>query len=201
MGIKKHSVADALFSKVQQRVLGVLFGQPDRSFYTNEIIRLTSSGTGAVQRELAKLAEVELITLKQQGNQKQYQANQHAHLFSELRGIVLKTFGLVDVLREALSPVSSHIEFAFIYGSVAKQEDKVGSDIDVMLLGEGLSYAEIYPLLESAQMKLGRLVNPTCYSKGEWSRKRKEGNNFINQVTEQPKIFITGSEDDLIAFG
>lgn len=181
--------------------MGLLFGQPDRSFYTNEIIRLTNSGTGAVLRELARLVEVDLVNVKQCGNQKQYQVNQQANLFAELRSIALKTFALADVLREALSHMFAQIQFAFIYGSVARQADKANSDIDIMIIGKGLSYVEIYPLLESAQIKLGRQINPTFYTIEEWSRKQKEGNNFINQVIKQPKIFLIGTENDLISFG
>jgi predicted nucleotidyltransferase len=144
---------------------------------------------------------VNLITVKQQGNQKQYQANQGAYLFPELQSIALKTFGLVDILREALKPISSRIRIAFIYGSIAKHEDKANSDIDVMLIGQDLSYADLYPLFESAQAKLGRQINPTSYSKEEWSRKYKEGNNFINQIMNQPKLFVIGSENELISLG
>jgi len=198
MGIYNYSVADTLFSKVQQRVLSLLFGQPDQSFYTNEIIRLTHSGTGAIQRELARLVASSLVTVKQSANQKLYQANQNAHIFPELRSIVLKTFGLADALKESLEPLASRIHVAFIYGSVAKNEDKANSDIDVMIIGEEISYTDLYPLLESVQLKLGRVINPTCYSMEEWIRKHKEGNNFINQVTKQPKIFFIGSEHGLI---
>jgi predicted nucleotidyltransferase len=147
---------------------------------------------------LAKLEAVGLIRMKQSANQKLYQVNQKSHLFSELRSIVIKTFGLVDVLQEALKPIVSRIQIAFIYGSIAKHEDKVHSDIDLMLIGNDLSYAELYPLLERAQKKLGRQVNPTCYTSEEWARKQKEGNNFINQLIKQPKIFIKGTENDLI---
>ncbi len=198
MSIIKHNVADALFSKVQQRVLGLLFAQPDRSFYTNEIIRLTQSGTGAVQRELAKLETVGLITLTTFGNQKLYQANRDTPLFAELHSIVLKTFGLSDILKEDLKPIASQIQVAFIYGSIAKHEDKANSDIDLMIIGEDLSYAVLFPLLEKAQTQLGRKVNPTCYTSKEWMRKYKEGNNFINQIIKQPKIFLIGTEDALI---
>ncbi len=201
MGTKIFSISDALFSKVQQRVLGLFFGQPDRVFHTNEIIRLTHSGTGAVQRELERLVTVGLILVKPSGNQKQYQANQGSFIYPELRSIVQKTFGLVDILREAISPRSSHIRVAFIYGSIAKQEDNAGSDIDLMLIGEDLSYADLYPLLENSQAKLARQINPTCYSQEEWSRKRDDGNNFINQILKQPKIFLIGTERDLIALG
>ena len=198
MGTIRHGLGDALFSKVQQRILSLFFGHPDRTFYTNEIIRLSHSGTGAVLRELEKLSSVGLIIVKQVGNQRQYQVNQDANIFVELQSIVRKTFGVADVLRGALEPIISKIQSAFIYGSIAKHEDKVSSDIDLMLIGDDLNYAELYPLLEAAQIKLGRQVNPTCYNLNEWARKRDEGNNFIAQIVKQPKIFIKGTEDELI---
>jgi len=201
MGIIKLSLTDALFSKIQQRVLALFFGNPERSYHTNEIIRLTASGTGAVLRELTKLSSVGLLIVKKVGNQKLYMANKDSYLFSELRNIVLKTFGIADVLRGSLEPIISRVRVGFIYGSVAKHEDKANSDIDVMLIGDGLIYSELYLLFELAQSKLGRQVNPTCYSPAEWSRKRKEGNNFIIQIINQPKIFILGNDDELASIG
>src|SRR5580698_8448852 len=124
MSIKKIGLSNVLFSKTQQHVLALLFGQPDSDFYTNEIIRLTQSGTGAVQRELAKLSNAGLIIIKPFGNQKRYQANRDSPLFAELRSIILKTFGLADILKEALKSQLKNIDFAFVYGSIAKQEDK-----------------------------------------------------------------------------
>ncbi len=196
MGMKKSSLPNVLFSKVQQRLLALLYGQPDRSLHTNEIIRLTSSGTGAVQRELKKLVIAELVLVKQIGNQKHYQANRATPLFSELRSIVLKTFGLADVLRAALKPIASQIQMAFIYGSIAKQEDTANSDIDLMLLSDTLTYAELFPLLQKVEAQLNRTVNPTFYSSSEWVRKQKNGNNFLVQISKQPKIFLIGTEDE-----
>jgi len=197
----KISLSDALFPKVRQLVLGLLYGRPDTSFYTNEIIRLTGSGTGVVQRELEKLTAAGLITMQAVGRQKRYQANQASLLFSELRGIVLKTFGLADVLQQALTTVVQEIKVAFIYGSVAKQEDTSNSDIDLMLISDTLSYAELFPLLEQSQVQLGREINPTFYSEKEWVRKRKSKNNFIIQVIKRPKIFLIGTEDELDKLG
>ena len=125
------SLADALFPKVRQRVLAVLFGTPDRSFYANEVIALAQSGTGAVQRELAGLSEAGLLTVRKQGNQKHYQANAAAPVFAELRSLVLKTMGLADAVRSALAPLAPQIDAAFIYGSVARQQDTAQSDVDV----------------------------------------------------------------------
>lgn len=186
-----------LFPKVRQRVLGLLYCQPNADFYTNEIIRLTQSGTGAVQRELEKLTNAGLITLKQVGNQKHYQANMAMPFFSELRGIILKTFGLADVLRAAIKPLFKQIQIAFIYGSIAKQTDTASSDIDLLIISDHLTYAEVFQVLEKTEVKLGRKINPTFYSLSEWVRKHKESNNFIVQIVKQPKIFLIGTEDEL----
>ena len=132
MGMMKCSVADALFSGLQQRLLAVLFGQPDRSFYGNELLRLTGTGRGALQRELEKLVSADLVTVTPIGNQKHYQANAAAPIFAELRGIVMKTLGLADVLRTALNAVADRIELAFVFGSVARGTDTATSDIDLM---------------------------------------------------------------------
>ena len=195
------SLSNALFSKVRQCVLALLYRQPDRSFHTNEIIRLTHSGTGAVQRELEKLAAVGLITVQSVGNQKHYAANCTSPLFSELRSIILKTFGLADVLRQALAPIASQVHIAFIYGSIAKQEDTATSDIDLMLVGDNLTYADVFKLLEEAQEKLGRLISPTFYSPTEWTRKYQANNHFLAQIVKQPKIFLIGCEDELAKLG
>lgn len=197
MSTIKTSLSNALFSKVQQRVLAVLFGQPDRSFGTNEIIRLTHSGTGAVQRELEKLATAGLVTVTHIGNQKHYQANRATPIFPALRDIVLKTFGLADLLREALLPIAAQLQIAFIYGSIARQEDTAKSDIDLMLLSKELSYADVFPLLEKAEVHTVRSINPTIYSPTEWRRKKEENNNFLIQIIKRPKIFLIGTEDDL----
>jgi predicted nucleotidyltransferase len=195
MSIPQLTLSDALFSKVQQNVLGILYGQPEKDFYTNEIIRLTKSGTGAVQRELAKLSAVALITVKIVGNQKRYQANKSNPLFSELHSIVTKTFGLADIIQKALI-VCAQIKLAFIYGSIAKQEDNANSDIDLMLISDNLTYADVFQTLETAEEKLSRKINPTFYSPAEWVRKHHEGSNFISQLIKQPKIFLIGTEDE-----
>ncbi|MFZ2314797.1 MAG: nucleotidyltransferase domain-containing protein [Gammaproteobacteria bacterium] len=201
MGIVKAGLSNILFSKARQCVLGLLYTQPNRSFHTNEIIRLTHSGTGAIQRELEKLSAAGLITTKALGNQKHYEANQTSPLFTELRSIVLKTFGLADVLKQALAPIAPQIHTAFIYGSIAKQEDTAHSDIDLMLISDNLTYADLFKLLEEAQIQLGRPINPTFYSPSEWKRKRKTNNHFLDQVMAQPKIFIIGTEDELTPSG
>ena len=194
-----HGLADALFSKVQQRVLAVLFGNPGRSFYANEIIGLAHSGTGAVQRELARLEASGLLTVTRVGKQKHYQANAGSPLFEELRGVALKTFALADVLRTALEPVANEIRAAFVYGSIAKGQDTVASDIDVLVISDSLAYADLFAVLERASARLGRKVAPTIYSSKEFAERVKLENAFVTRILAQPKLWLIGDEHVLAA--
>jgi predicted nucleotidyltransferase len=193
--------AEALFTKTQQRVLAVLFGQPHRSFYANEIIELAQSGSGAVQRELARLQASRLVTVQKIGNQKHYQANPDAPIYEELRGIVMKTFGVADVLRNALIPLWPLIEVAFIYGSLAKGTEHAGSDVDLMVVGSLPSNVQLLELLLPTHALLGRVVNPTLYTAAEFSQRVQVGKSFIIRVLEQPKVFVKGNEHDISRIG
>lgn len=188
------SIAESLFSGVQQRLLALFFGQPDRSFYNNELLRLTGTGKGALQRELERLQSAGVVTAKRIGNQTHYQANRAAPIFEEIRGIVIKTFGLADVLRAALADLAERIELAFVFGSVAKGTDTAASDIDVLVVAEDLAYADLFERLGPAEATLGRKVNPTLYTPDEVARRQREDNHFITRVLEQPKIFLIGGD-------
>lgn len=187
-------VASALFSNTQQRVLGLLFGQPDRTFFATEIIGLTGAGSGATQRELARLDAAALVTTSRLGNQKHYQANAASPIFSELVSIISKTVGLAEPLRAALSPLAKRITVAFVYGSVAKQRDTAGSDIDIMILADKVSYADVYAALEVAEARLGRRISPTMQTPTEWTTKLLAKNAFTVKVNAQPKLFLIGDE-------
>ena len=195
--VRSSGIADALFTKVQQRVLGVLFGNPGRSFYANEVISLANSGTGAVQRELTRLEAAELVTVTRIGNQKHYQANAAAPVFEELLSLVLKTSGLADVLRGGLAPLEEGISAAFVYGSVAQGQDTSTSDIDLMVVSDTLKYADIFAALEEAASRLGRPVNPTVYSHAELDKRVKQKNVFVKRVLAQHKLWVIGRESDL----
>ena len=192
---KAISVSDALFSGGQQRVLGLLFGQSERAFYSNEIAKLLNSGRGALQRELERLVSSGLVNAKMMGRQKYYQANKESFLYEELRSIVVKTFGLGDVLRDALSRHADKIDYAFIYGSVAKATDTAASDIDLMVVARGLRYSDLFEALTAAENKLGRKISPTIFSRQEFAKKLETDNHFVNRVLSQPKIDLLGSED------
>lgn len=193
------SLADALFTTTQQRVLAQLFGQPTRSFYATELITLTGGGSGAVQRELARLEASGLIVSERRGSQKHYQANPDSPLFDELCSIIGKTVGLAEPLREALKPLAPQIKAAFVYGSVAKRQDTARSDIDLMVVSDSLDFATVVGAIYPLEEKLGRPINPNIFKTEEFARRRKEGAGFLSRVAEQPKLWIIGGENDLPA--
>jgi predicted nucleotidyltransferase len=190
-------LADALFSPVQQRVLALLFGQPERSFRSTEVIARADSGTGAVHRQLMRLADSGLVTVTRSGNQKHYQANPDSPVFAELHGLVVKTIGLAGPLAEALEPFRERIQAAFVYGSIAKGSDTARSDIDLMVICDDLAYPDLYSALQEAEATLGRPVHVSLMTAAEWKRKLADGNPFVTKVQAQPKIPLIGSVDDL----
>jgi len=132
----ESSVGAVLFGKTRLAVLALLYGHADRAFYLSEIVRAVGAGTGAVQRELARLTSAELLRRTVQGKQVYFQANADSPVFADLKGLVVKTAGVVDVIREALAPVSSCVRLALVYGSIARGEETASSDIDLLVLGK-----------------------------------------------------------------
>lgn len=189
------AVASALFTPVQQRVLGLLFGQPDRRFQSAELIRLAGSGTGAVHRQLQRFVEAGLVAVSQEGNQKYYSARKDAPVFPELHGLVVKTVGVIEPLRAALAPVAGNIDLAFVFGSIAKGSERAGSDLDLLVVTDDLAYADIYSALAPAERTLARTINPTVYTRAEWKKKRTRHDSFAARITAQPRLFVIGSDD------
>ena len=191
------SLARALFTPVQQRVLGLLFGQPDRRFQSAELIRLAQGGTGAVHRQLKRLEASGLVTVTRSGNQLHYQARADSPIFAELHGLISKTVGLAEPLRRALKAHAPTIRAAFVYGSVAKGTDRAGSDIDLMVISDSAHYADIFSALQTVETALGRSVNPTVMSPATWRTKRARKDSFVSRITTQPRVFVLGIEGDL----
>lgn len=191
------SIGEVLFTRTQQRVLGLLFGNPSRSFYSNEVVRLSGVGIGTVHRELARLLASGLVTAGRIGNQKHYQANRAAPVFDELRGLALKTFGVADVLRAALAPLASRIRVALVHGPVAAGSDSAASDVDVMVLSDDLAYGEVIAALAPAERSLGRGVNPSIYGRVEFLRRVSEEGGLLGRAMEGPRILLIGSDVDI----
>jgi len=191
---RKATMAGVLFTATQQRVLELLFGQPERSFFATELIGLAGSGSGAVQRELQRLTESGLVTVTRKGNQKHYQANRAAPIFEELRGIALKVFGPAEALRAALAPLAKRIHAAWLYGSVAKGTDRAQSDMDVLIVADDLTLEEVYTALRPAEKRLGRTVSPTLYTRKEFERRRTAKNPFLSKVLAGERILLVGED-------
>lgn len=189
------ALADALFTSTQQRVLGLLFGQPGRSFFVTEIIALANSGHGAAQRELARLAGSGLAIVSRIGNRKYYRANPDSPLFHEICGIVRKTVGVEETVRNALEPLQERLSLALLHGSVARRTDTAASDIDLLLVSDRLTLEEVYAALAPAEKLLGRRVSPTLYTPEEFRRRLEAGSGFLSRVLENGHVILSGSLD------
>lgn len=190
--LARTRLGDALFTTTQQRVLGFLYGEPERSFFANEPIGLTGSGSGAVQRELARLVDSGLVTSRSIGRQRHYQANPEAPIFAELRSIIVKTVGLAEPLRAALGPLGHRITLALVYGSIAKGTATAASDIDLLVVADDLTLEDLYSALEPGEQQLGRKVSPTLYTVEDFARRRATGNPFVTKVLSGPNIKLIG---------
>jgi len=195
--VTSAGLAGALFSPVQQRVLGLLFGQPGRRFQSAEIIRLAGSGTGAVHRQLTRLEAAGWVTTTRIGNQKHYQANADCPAFEELRSLIAKTIGLVEPLRRALEPLLSDIQVAFVYGSIAKGRDTATSDIDLLVIGDTVAYPEVFAAIQRAEAELGRSINPNVFTTQDWRARSGREDSFAARISAQPRLFVIGSDDDI----
>ena len=185
-----------LFSEYRRRVLALLLLHPDERYYVREIARLTNTTAGTLHRELSKLAKSKVLLREQSGNQVYYQANRNFPIYTELTSILKKTSGLVDVLFDFLTSLAEKIEVAFVFGSVAKGTENLGSDIDVLIIGE-VDFTEAVAALYAAQASLGREINPKIYSREQWKASLQKQDLFIQGVLNNPKLFIMGAEHDL----
>jgi predicted nucleotidyltransferase len=188
----KQSLIDALFPTVRKKVLGLLFGNSERSFFFNEIVSLAGSGTGAVQRELERLSDSGLVTISQVGNQKHYQANPDSPIFEELCSLIKKTVGLSEPLKDALESEREKIYLALVYGSVAKKSDNAFSDIDLLIVSDSMMLEDLYVLLSDTEKDLKRKINPTLYTKAEFDERFESKNSFLMRVLKGETILLIG---------
>jgi len=195
------ALADVLFGKGRGAILALLYGHPDQSFYYRQITRqLDGVSAGTLQRELDTLSQLGLIERSTVGKQVFYRANRNHPVFPELRALVAKTVGAIQVLRSALAPLAGRISLAFIYGSMARQEEKAESDIDLLIVGHA-TLEDVLTRLGDVEPSLGRAVNPTVYSAAEFKKKLAGGNHFLNSVVRGEKVFLFGDEDELRKVG
>jgi predicted nucleotidyltransferase/DNA-binding HxlR family transcriptional regulator len=189
------SLAHHLLGQTRTAVLGALLLHPEDSLHVREIARLTGSHPGSLHRELRTLAELGLLLRQDVGHQVHYRANQQSPVFHELAGLLRKTAGVADLLRDALAPLLGRIELAFVYGSMASGEVHAHSDIDVMIIGN-VGLAETVLALDGAQTALRREINPTLFSREEWEKRREQKDSFVTDVWKKPKLWLIGNKDE-----
>jgi DNA-binding transcriptional ArsR family regulator len=181
-------------------ILALLYGHSEEQFYVRDLVRRTETALGAAQRELKQLTEAGLVSRVKRGNQVYYQANLANPIFTELKGILTKTAGIGDVVRQALQPVTDKVRAAFIYGSVAKSAETASSDIDLMVIGD-VGFVGVVSCLSTVETTLGREINPTVYPPSEYAMKLKAKNHFLTSVLREKKIFVIGDERELRRLG
>jgi predicted nucleotidyltransferase len=189
------NLGSLLFGSYRREVLAQLLLHPEQSLHLRELARLTGKSPGTLARELNVLADAGLLLRRRVGNQVHFQANPACPIYEELRGILKKTSGLADVLREALQPLAGKIASAFVYGSIARGDERPGSDVDVMVVGNA-SFADVVKALAPAQETLRREINPHLYRPGEFDAALTEKEPFLLRVMEDKKIYLVGGADD-----
>lgn len=195
-----RSLGDVLFGQTRGGILALLYGQPDESFYVRQIARTLGTSVGAVQRELQNLEHVGLVDHARVGRQVFYRGSQDNPVFHDLRALLAKTKGVFHLLRSALEPLAKRIRIAFVYGSIAREEEKAGSDVDLMIIGQ-VSLDDVLGALASIEASVGRAMNPTVYSISEFRSKLAGGNHFLRSVIGGKKVFLFGDEDELRKMG
>ena len=193
---KPTGLAETLFSDYRRRILALLLLRPDEHYHVREISRLTGVPAGSLHRELRLLADVGLLSRHSAGNQVRYQANRDCPIFHELAGIFRKTSGLSDIIRAALQPLSPAIKAAFIFGSVAKGEEKATSDVDVCVIGTA-SFTDVVVALADMNRRIGREINPVVIPYNQFTAKLAAGEQFTTRIMNEPKLFLVGDEHDL----
>lgn len=188
-------LGEALFPGTRRKVLGLVFGQPDRAYSLGELIELAGAGSGAVQREVERLAACGLLAVDAAGRQKRYRANRDAPIFDELCSLVAKTMGVVPTLADTLNASDDAIRLALVYGSVARGSDRAESDIDLLLVSDSMSLEDVFAFLAPVEDKLRRKISPTLYTSDEFARRLREGNPFLRRVLTGKYIWLKGDMD------
>jgi uncharacterized protein len=194
--MRKKSLISVLFPKTRRAVLATTLMHPDRWWFLADLARHIGVPPSSLQREMDSLVEVGILLRRQEGKQVYFKPDPNCPILCELQGVMTKTLGLADVLRNTLGPFKKSIRLAFVYGSIARSEELSESDVDLMIIGT-VSLSDLSPALQKAEERLARQVNPTLFSPGEFARKVKQGHHFLKTVLGEDKLFIVGSPDEL----
>jgi predicted nucleotidyltransferase len=196
--MRKKDLLDALFPRTRRAILTATLMDPAREWYLSDLARHIGVSPSSLQRELAGLVDAQILRRRADGNRVYYRAEVDNPIFGDLRGLVLRTAGLTDVLAESLAGLRSRLAVAFVYGSVARGDESASSDVDLMVIG-GVGLSELAPALKDAEARLLRSVNPAVYRAAEVVEKLRAGHHFLGTVLGGAKLFIVGGEEDLAA--
>src|SRR5438034_4664076 len=193
------TLTELLSSNVKAEVFRLLFGLDGGPLHLREIERRSGLAVATVQQELKRLTRLGVIEARPDGNRTYYAAREDHPLYSEIRGLVLKTSGLADLLRNALKKEKG-IRVAFVFGSLAQGREQAHSDVDLLVVG-AVTLRQLSKLLSGMADKLGREINPMVLTQEEFQRRKRTGDHFLKSVLTEPRIFIIGDEHDLGAMG
>ncbi len=196
MGTKNKDISATLFPGTKRKILALFFLNPGKEFYFSEVVRLTGTRQGVIQRELKNFAEADILTSEKRGRQIFYAVNQKHPIFQDLRNIIFKTYGVIGKIRDALEPHEEQISIAFVYGSFARGEEISGSDLDLFIVGD-IQLDQLVNALSPVEEAIGREINPTLFSANEFKKKWSQKNHFIRSMADTEKEFIIGSDDEL----
>lgn len=188
-------LSNSLFTTTQQKVLAIVYGQPHRSFYTKEIIRISKMGVATIKRELDRMLAAGVLTMEKIGNQHHYQANPDCPIYEEISSIVRKTFGIADVIKSVFIPINDKIKKVFIFGSVASGKESSNSDIDLLVVGT-IGFSELVQLLYPLQETLGREINPKLYTLKDWTALLESDDLFAKEIMTKPQIQVFGEDHE-----
>lgn len=191
-------LSDILSSRVRAEYFKIFFGIHANEFHLREIERISGFAIGTVRQEAKKLEQLELIIKRVDGNRTYYKANRNHPLFLTLHNLVLQTTGLVDVFKENL--IDERIQFAFVFGSLAKGTEHFESDIDLFVIGS-LGLRDISKLIKKPSFLLQREINPHVMTIAEFQKRIREKEHFVSNVINSPKLMIFGNEHDFTKLG
>lgn len=194
--MRNSSAIDPLLSRTTQGLLAATLLQPERWWYLSDLARHLVRRTSSLQRPLAGLVQAGILCRRKDGNRVYYRADPQCPFLGELQGILAKTVGLVDVLRETLAPLQERIAVAFVYGSVAASRERADSDVDLMVIGD-LGLADLTPTLDEAERRLARPVNAHVIGPREFAERVAVGDHFLCAVLDKERLFVVGNTDEL----
>jgi predicted nucleotidyltransferase len=195
MGTKKKDLAAVLFPGTKRKIFALFFLNPDQEYYFSEVVRLTGTRQGVIQRELKNLTEADILTVEKRGRQKFYAVNRKNPIFQDLRNIIFKTYGVIGKIREVLEPIGKQITIAFVYGSFARGEEVSDSDLDLFVVGS-IRLDELVSVLSNVEQAIGREISPALFSVTESKKQWSQKNHFIRSMAKTEKEFVIGSEDE-----